>query len=75
MNCWLTIGFRQEAECSMCHKKGNHREIRFNGPGYPTPCVWVHLCDACWKTEDKLETAPVVFPPAESREPAGLFYG
>lgn len=73
-NCWLTVGFRQESMCSGCGRLGKHREIRFNGGGMPTPCVWIHLCDECWKEETKWETPPITFPPELSHK-VPLHYG
>lgn len=75
MRCWLTIGFRQSADCSMCKVGGEHREVRVNVPGMPTPCIWVYVCDTCWAEQDKLETAPFDFPPKKSMAAEGLFYG
>ena len=73
-NCWFTVGFRQESKCSACGKPGKHREVRFNASGIPTPCLWVHICDECWKGDDKWETTALAFPPEKSRQ-VPLFYG
>lgn len=66
--CWITVGFRQSGQCSACGKTGEHREIRFNGSGYPTPCVWALVCNECWADNTKYETSPLLFPPERSHQ-------
>ena len=76
MKCWLTVGFRQEIQCSKCGKLGRHREIRINSAGkIPTPCVWIRICDACWVSEDKFETPPFIFSDEEAPKAVPVHFG
>jgi hypothetical protein len=68
-NGWLTLGYRHKGHCSCCQQEGEHREIRVNFSGYPTPCVWTLVCDGCWaKSDTKFETTPLQLPPVQSRQ-------
>jgi hypothetical protein len=69
MKCWMTIGLRDQGECSYCSKKGDHRVVAFSTyQRIPTPRVSVTVCDECWLGNEKFETPPAFFPPERAVE-------